>query len=167
MQIETERLILRPLEIADLDALLALQAEPKMARFIGTFSRAELAEWVQGNIEEWAEHGRGRMAILERDRRKLVGRTGVRLLPRFDELELAWALAAEVRGRGYATEAAAACLDWALREHRPEYVTSMIDPGNAPSIAVAERLGMRPLREDVYEGEELIVYAASAAPRGR
>jgi len=167
VEIETERLILRPLAIADLDALVKLQADPEVARFIGSFTRAELADWVQGNIDEWAERGHSRMAIIERDTGELVGRTGVRRLPQFDELELAWALAAEVRGRGYATEAAAACLDWALREHRPEYVTSMIDPHNTPSIAVAERLGMRPLREDVFAGEELIVYATSAAPRDR
>lgn len=170
MEIETERLLLRPLAMTDLEALAELQAEPEIARFTGSYSRAELAVWVQGNVDEWAERGHGRMAILERDGGRFVGRTGVRLLPGFDELELAWALAAPVRGRGYATEAASACLAWALREHRPEYVTSMIDPANAPSIAVAERLGMQPLREDVYEGEALIVYATrgtSAAPRGR
>jgi RimJ/RimL family protein N-acetyltransferase len=159
MEIETERLIIRPLALADLDALVELQAEPQVSRFMGVYGRAELSEWVKSVLEEWATRGHGRMAIVERDSGRFVGRTGMRHWPEFDEVELGWALATEVRGRGFATEAAGACLEWGLRELELEYVTAMIDPVNANSIAVAERLGMLPLRDDVLLGDPVIVYA--------
>ncbi|HET7445522.1 MAG TPA: GNAT family N-acetyltransferase [Solirubrobacterales bacterium] len=165
MEIETERLILRPLALADLDALVELQAEPEVSRFMGAYGRAELSAWVGSVRKEWASRGHGRMAIVERGSGRFVGRTGMRHWPEFDEVELGWALSPEVRGRGYATEAAGACLEWGLRELEVEYVTAMIDPDNSPSIAVAERLGMQPLREDVLLGDAVIIYATAVANR--
>jgi RimJ/RimL family protein N-acetyltransferase len=160
MEVETERLILRPLAIGDLDELVALQAEPEVARFMGAYGRAELTVWVRSNLEEWARRGHGRMAILERDGGRLIGRTGLRHWPQFGETELGWALSADARGHGYATEAARACLAWGFGALELDYITAMIRPENTRSIAVAERLGMRPLRPDVLLGEPVTVYAA-------
>lgn len=160
MEIETERLTLRPLAMDDLDQLVALQAEPEVARFMGAYGRAELTVWVRSNLEEWARHGHGRMAILERASDNMVGRTGLRRWPQFGETELGWALGADARGRGYATEAAGACLEWGFDALELDYITAMIRPDNPRSIAVAERLGMRPLRPDVLMGEPVTVYAA-------
>lgn len=63
------------------------------------------------------------------------------------------------RGRGVATEAGRACVDWAFRDLDVPYVTAMIAPDNNASTAVARRLGMTPLREDVLLGEPVVVHA--------
>jgi RimJ/RimL family protein N-acetyltransferase len=85
------------------------------------------------------------------------------------EVEVGWVLAPAARGRGVATEAARACLEWGFHDFDLPYVTAMIAPDNAASIAVAERLGMEPLREDTLHdfGIEVIVLGrgqAASAP---
>jgi RimJ/RimL family protein N-acetyltransferase len=165
MRIETERLTLRRLTTDDLDELVALQQEPDVARFMGAYDRAEMASWLQSSQEEWDRRGHGRVAIVERSTERLVGRTGLRHWPEFDETEVGWALRAPARGRGYATEAARACLEWGFRDLDDDYLTAMVHPKNARAIAVAERLGMRPLRRDVLLGEPVIVYAISGGDR--
>jgi RimJ/RimL family protein N-acetyltransferase len=56
-------------------------------------------------------------------------------------------------------------LDWGFANLSVDYITAMIRPENAESIAVAERLGMRPLREDLLHDAPTLVYAA-ARPAG-
>ena len=88
-----------------------------------------------------------------------LGRSGLKRWPQFEETEVGWALQPEARGRGIATEAATATLEWAAEHFDFPYVTAMIQPSNTPSIAVAERLGMEPLREDELLGLAVTVYS--------
>jgi RimJ/RimL family protein N-acetyltransferase len=159
MEIETERLTLRQLTTDDLDWLVALQADPAVARFMGAYGRAEMMAWLRSTQEEWARRGHGRIAIVERASGRLIGRTGLRHWPQFNETELGWALHPEARGRGFATEAGRACLGWGFHELDDEYLTAMIHPENESAVAVAERLDMRPLRRDLLLGEPVVVYA--------
>jgi RimJ/RimL family protein N-acetyltransferase len=116
--------------------------------------------WVEGSDREWAELGYGRMAVLDRAGGEFLGRTGLKRWPQFEETEVGWALRPEARGRGLATEAARAVLEWSERFGLP-YVTAMIRPDNTPSIAVAERLGLSPLREDELLGVPVVVWATA------
>ena len=59
------------------------------------------------------------------------------------ELEIGWAVDRPHWGRGYATEAARAALDYAMNELGGERVIAMVAPDNAPSNAVAVKIGMR------------------------
>ncbi|MDQ2630436.1 MAG: GNAT family N-acetyltransferase [Actinomycetota bacterium] len=156
--IETERLLLRPVALEDLDEVVRLHEDPEVARFMGTPDREWLEGWVEGSDGEWAELGYGRMAMLDRDSGAFLGRTGLKRWPQFEETEVGWALRPEARGRGLATEAARAVLGWSGQFDLP-YVTAMIRPDNAPSIAVAERLGLSPMREDELLGVPVVVWA--------
>jgi RimJ/RimL family protein N-acetyltransferase len=161
MEIETERLILRPVRPGDIDDLLAMHEDPRVREFFGEYDRAKVTDWVVSGEAEWAERGTGKVVVLDRESGAFLGRTGLRYWPQFDETEVGWVLTAAARGRGIATEAARACVDWGFRDLDVPYLTAMIHPTNAGSIAVAERLGMAPLREDVLHGEEIVVYAVS------
>ena len=158
ISIETERLRLRPVAVGDLDEVARLHEDPEVARFMGTPDREWLEEWVEGSDGEWAGFGYGRMAMLDRASGRFLGRTGLKRWPQFEETEVGWALQPEARGRGIATEAARAVLEWSERFELP-YVTAMIRPDNAPSIAVAERLGLSPMREDELLGVAVVVYS--------
>ncbi len=158
--IETERLRLRVMTADDLDELVRLQEDPAVARFMGRPSREWLEGWLRSSQAEWEERGHGRVAIVDRDSGQFLGRTGLKFWPQFEETEIGWALHAEARGKGYATEAARAVLKWGFeRLEGLPLITAMIQPGNAASIAVAERLGMSPLRADKLLGDEVTVYA--------
>lgn len=159
--IETERLCLRPVTADDLDELVRLHADPLVARFMGSPTREWLVNWLRSSDEEWEERGHGRLAIVDKESGEFLGRTGLKYWPQFGETETGWALHAEARGQGYATEAARAVLDWAFPRFDAPYFTAMIRPDNIASIAVAERLGMSPLRPDKLLGDPVTVYATS------
>ena len=161
--IETERLLLRPVEPGDLDELVRLHEDPAVAHYIGTPSRDWLAERIGWSRQEWTERGHGLLAILDQASGAFLGRTGLKYWPQFDETELGWVLQPEARGRGIATEAAGAALKWASERFDLPYVTAMIRPDNAPSIAVAERLGMEPLRDDELLGVGVTVYSITSS----
>lgn len=157
MVIETERLVLRRLRVNDLDELVVLQADPEIVRFMGPSDRHD-AGWLGEVDQDWQEWGYGRIAITHRDSGCLLGRTGIKYLRQFQETELGWTLRREAWGHGYATEAARACADWAFRNFEIPYLISLIEPNNARSIAVAKRLGMTPVRDDVFLDRPMVVH---------
>jgi RimJ/RimL family protein N-acetyltransferase len=159
VEIETERLRMRPASAEDVDDLVALHEDPLVRKFFGSPSVAEIEEWVGRAEDEWAERGHGRMTLLDRDTGAFLGRCGLKWWPEFGEVEVGWVLAPAARGRGLATEAGRACLDWGFRDLALPYVTAMIAPDNDASAAVAGRLGMTPLREDLLLGEPVVVHA--------
>jgi RimJ/RimL family protein N-acetyltransferase len=150
---------MRPVGAADLDDLVALHEDPVVRKVFGTVPRDEVVEWIERSQGEWSERGHGRVAIFDRESGAFLGRCGLRHWAEFDEVEVGWVLAPEARGRGIATEAGRASLEWGFRDLDVSYITAMIGPDNAPSIAVAERLGMTPLREDTLDGEPIAVFA--------
>ncbi len=159
MKIETERLVLRPVEAGDVDDLVAMHEDPQVREFFGEFGRDRVVEWIAAAEVEWAERGHGRVVVLDRESGAFLGRTGLRYWPQFDETEVGWVLTPAARGRGVATEAARACLEWGFRDLDVAYLTAMIHPENSASIAVAERLGMTPMRDDVLFGDRIVVHA--------
>jgi RimJ/RimL family protein N-acetyltransferase len=161
MELRTERLLMRPASAEDVEDLVLLHEDPLVRETFGAPSRAEIEEWVGRAEDEWAERGYGRLTLLDPGSGAFLGRCGLKYWPEFGEVEVGWVLAPGARGRGIATEAGRACLAWAFRDLDVPYVTAFIGPGNANSIAVAERLGMTPLREDALHGEPVVVYALS------
>jgi RimJ/RimL family protein N-acetyltransferase len=167
VELTTERLTMRPVTAADLDDLVALREDPLVRQFFGESTREEVAGWIARSEREWGDPGHGRLAIIDRESGAFLGRSGLKHWPEFEEVEVGWVLAPEARGRGVATEAARACLDWGFRDFDLPYITAMIAPDNAASIAVAERLGMERLREDTLRdfGISVIVFALRPAER--
>jgi RimJ/RimL family protein N-acetyltransferase len=161
--LETERLRLRPVTADDVDDLLALHGDPLVARFMGVRDRRWYERRLEASTEEWAQRGHGLTAILAREDGRFLGRTGFKYWPQFDETELGWVLRPQARGQGFATEAAEAMLRWGFERFRPPYFTAMIRPDNAASIAVAERLGMHPIRRDELLGDAVTIYASGPA----
>ncbi len=159
MLIETERLLLRPLELEDMDDLVALQSSPEVTRFVSLLDRERALRRLARDQRHWAERGHGLMAILDRHSGRFLGRTGLLYWPQFDETEVGWVLDPRLWGQGLATEAGRACVDWGFRNLDVPYLTAMIRPDNHRSIAVARRLGMSPLRSDVLDDIEVTVHA--------
>lgn len=159
MMIETERLQLRPLTVDDLNDLIPIHSAPEVEHFMGSLGRAELTDWLKLVEEDWASHGYGRGAIIERATGRLVGRAGLKFFPEYQETELGWVLHPREWGRGFATEAARAWALWGMERLDVPYLTSMIEPANSRSIAVARRLGMTPLRPDFLLGSAVTVYS--------
>ncbi len=162
--IETERLTLSPLTVADLDDFVALQEQPEVAWGTTSFTREQALARLEANEHEWAQRGHGLMAVRERETDRFLGRSGLRLWPQFDEVEVGWALRLEHWGQGYATEAGRAIVQWGFTHLPLDYITAMIMPENARSLMLARRLGFTRLRDDVLLGTPVIVHALRRQP---
>ncbi|MGQ0611645.1 MAG: GNAT family N-acetyltransferase [Paracoccaceae bacterium] len=139
----TARLVLRPATMADFDGYAAFLASPR-ARFMGgPHDRAKAWDWFCNDTAQWALLNLGALIITHRGR--AIGQVAVCGGPIFPEPELGWMLYdAADEGQGLAAEAAAALRDWALGPRGLTALVSYVDPGNAASARLAERLGARP-----------------------
>jgi [ribosomal protein S5]-alanine N-acetyltransferase len=150
--LRTERLILRPVTAEDHAVLRAHWAGPDVRRFLfdgATLSAAEITEVIKDSARDFGRAGYGLWLVHETDRTDLVGTAGLRPLEDLG-LEIFYSLAPGSWGRGYATEAARAVLDYALGPLGLPEVLAEVDEGNTASVAVIERLGMIPF--DVVPG---------------
>jgi RimJ/RimL family protein N-acetyltransferase len=141
--IETERLRLRPLGPDDLDTVARWNADPEFTRHLtGRLTRGETATVLARWLRHWEEHGFGLLAVIDKETGDLIGRTGAhyhRAWPR--DPEIGWALDPAWWGRGLATEAGAACVEWAFGTLGFERVVSIATEANAASRRVMEKLG--------------------------
>ncbi|MFI6153242.1 GNAT family N-acetyltransferase [Kitasatospora sp. NPDC051170] len=163
MQLLTERLRLRPLTVADTDWWVRLHADTRVNEFVGNYTAETAAARLRAIEESWAQRGYGLFAVESRATGEAVGRCGISWYEPFGEAEAGWTLAAEHWGHGYATEAAQALLTWADESLDLPRLIALIRAANTGSIAVARRLGFRPLREDTFFGGPGLVYARDRA----
>jgi RimJ/RimL family protein N-acetyltransferase len=144
--IETERLILRPTAPEDFDAWADFMADETAARFLGGPQPRSVA-W-RGFCTmagAWRMFGYAMFSVVEKDSGRWIGRLGPWKPEGWPGTEVGWGLAREAWGKGYATEGAAAAIDWAFDKLGWTDVIHCIDPQNGPSQAVARRLGSRNL----------------------
>jgi RimJ/RimL family protein N-acetyltransferase len=140
--IETERLLLRGIEQQDLDGWAELMGDPDSARFIGGVMAREAA-WrgMAAVAGSWTLKGFGMFSVVEKSTGRWIGRLGPWQPEGWPGTEVGWGLLKSAWGRGYAAEGATAAIDWAFANLGWSEVIHVIDPDNAPSIALAERLG--------------------------
>ncbi len=140
--LETERLILRPPIAEDLDGWESFAADPETMRFLGDLvPRAGAWRALAGVAGSWALHGFGMFAVIEKASGRWVGRVGPWRPEGWPGTEVGWALLSTATGRGYALEATVASMDWAVEVLGWTDIIHTIDPANAPSIALARRIG--------------------------
>jgi RimJ/RimL family protein N-acetyltransferase len=145
--LETERLILREWRADDFDAFAGMMADPKVMQFLAGDGKplSRFVAWraFTDMVGHWTLRGFGMFAVVEKASAILVGRVGPWEPEGWPEFEIGWTLRSEYWGRGYATEAGMRCADYAFTELGRHHFISLISPGNARSISVAERLGER------------------------
>ncbi|HEX8572564.1 MAG TPA: GNAT family N-acetyltransferase [Allosphingosinicella sp.] len=145
--LETPRLRLRGWRSGDFEPHAAMLADDATARFITARGKAlsEAGAWSETLwlIGHWQALDFGMFVVEERATGAFVGRVGPLRPPWWPAFEIAWSLAPAGRGRGYATEAAAAAIQWSFETFAPDRIVSIIDPRNLASRKVAERLGER------------------------
>lgn len=155
--LETERLVLRPPHADDLDGYAAFMADPTSARFLGgPVPRSAAWRQLATLVGAWTLNGFSMFSFIEKATGKWVGRGGPWMPDGWPGTEVGWGVIPEAQGRGYATEAARAAIDWAFDELGWTEVIHCIAPENVASIAVAKKLGSQRLRSDVIAPAPLV-----------
>ena len=142
LELLTPRLRLRPVRGEDFDAWAAFCADPEtMVHLGGVQPRALAFRSLLAVVGAWHVQGFSFFSVFERDTGQWVGRVGPWMPEGWPGTEVGYSLARPAWGKGYATEAAAACIDWAVEHLGWTDIIQTIAPDNTASQAVARRLG--------------------------
>jgi RimJ/RimL family protein N-acetyltransferase len=163
--LETERLRLRPMEVDDEDALLAVLGDPIAMRFYPRpFDRLEVHGWIGRVRERYERDGFGLLAVVERSTGEVVGDCGPMLMETGHgvHVELGWHIRRDRQGLGFASEAAETCRDHAWSALGVDHLISIIRPENVGSWRVARRLGFAAWRGDVRAGMAHLLWRLDA-----
>ncbi|MFA6986241.1 MAG: GNAT family N-acetyltransferase [Arenimonas sp.] len=164
--LETERLLLRVPQAQDFDGYAAMNADEEAMRHIGgTAPRA--AAWRKFLIMPgaWAVQGFAMFSVIEKSTGRWIGQLGPWQPEGWPGTEVGWAFDRASWGRGFATEAAVAAIDWAFDELGWQEVIHSISPDNHASQALARRLGSRNRGPGIlpapFENEPVDIWAQS------
>jgi RimJ/RimL family protein N-acetyltransferase len=152
-RVETARLRLRLFTPDDLERLCELTSDPEVMRYIGyghTFSREETRANLDKIMEGFRRRGYGRWALERRDTGTLIGYCGFSTMNPEVGVEVAYLLAREEWGKGYALEAGRATLRYAFETLGLDSVAGITLHGNRRSRTVLERLGMKFISDGHY-----------------
>lgn len=145
MILETERLYLRELNQDDFEALSRiLTDEETMYAYNGAFSPEETREWLDRQLTRYKKYGFGLWAAVLKEKDEMIGQCGITMQPWKDNevLEIGYLFRRDCWHKGFATEAAAACKEYAFTKLNADKIHSIIRDTNIPSQNVAKRNGM-------------------------
>jgi RimJ/RimL family protein N-acetyltransferase len=163
--IETPRLRLRGHRLDDFSSYAAIWIDPITTRYTSGKPLATEEAWgkMLRNAGFWPVLGYGLWAIEETSSGEFVGEVGFADFkrdiptPTEDAPELGYILSSRVHGKGYATEAVRAAIDWVDRELAASRTICIIQEGNLASIHVADKCGYREFDRTTYKGNNVIV----------
>lgn len=159
-EVQTSRLLLRGFRADDLDACAAMDADPEVMRYMGgVVDRDQSWRSMSVHVGHWVLNGFGTWAVERKADGVLIGRIGLWRPEGWPGVEVGWKLARDAWGKGYATEAATASMEWGWEALDISTLISLIHPQNDASMRVAERLGMRRAGHHAINGQRAVVFA--------
>jgi [ribosomal protein S5]-alanine N-acetyltransferase len=166
---ETPRLTLRRWSPADAEAYMELYRSPEMFRWLGD-GRSQPPTDIRQVRRRLAERAAdaGPLALwaaCEKTTGDVIGNCGLLATPEAGGVELVYHIGRPYWGRGYATEAARACLAYGQGPLHLPRIVALVYPENRASIRVLEKIGMRPMGERSAHGTVLLLFEAPPSPR--
>jgi RimJ/RimL family protein N-acetyltransferase len=166
VRVETDRLVLRVLRLADFDDYLEVAADPDTFKYSHRGGMTSDEAWTRllRQVGHWSTLGWGLFAVEEKSTGRFVGEVGLGDFRRglgedFDGVpEAGCTIAKWAQGLGYATEAMQGALDWIESKLAPSRTVCVIHGENRKSIRVAEKLGYREFARRSYRGFEAVLF---------
>jgi ribosomal-protein-alanine N-acetyltransferase len=154
--IETDRLVLRRFDEGDLAAFYALCSTPEIIRYAQNKPLASLEEaralMHAAPFRDYATYGYGRFACVWKATGAVIGFSGVKYVPEFTDNELGYRFLPEYWGRGLATEAGQASIDFARSNLGLPRLIALVHPDNTASAQVVTKLGFAVEKQVRYSG---------------
>jgi [ribosomal protein S5]-alanine N-acetyltransferase len=146
--LRTARLRLRRFSEDDAEFIISLLNDPAFIRFIGdrgVRNAGDARGYLRnGPIKSYGENGFGLYLVTRSDTGAPIGMCGLIKRAGLADVDLGYAFVRPAWGRGYASEAAAAVLDYGRNALALRRIVAIVDPDNAASIRVLERIGLKP-----------------------
>ncbi|MBS1626408.1 MAG: GNAT family N-acetyltransferase [Bacteroidetes bacterium] len=145
---ETERLIVRDWKPTDTSTFIAMNQNSKIMQYFPYILNTKDSLLFLDKIEQhFKKYGYGLFALERKDTNEFIGYTGF-WHPSFEAhftpcIEIGWRLNNTVWNKGFATEAATACLDYAFNKIKLTEIFSFTSIHNKPSERVMQKIGMQ------------------------
>jgi len=157
--IETERLLIRPFTMDDLELSYKMNLDPIVTQYTGdggVVSKEEMERRiVEDVLGDYKKHGFGRLAVELKDEGSFIGFTGLKYLPEHDEVELGYRFMRKYWGQGIATEAGKASVKLGFETLELNKIIGLVLPENKGSIRVLEKLSFN-YEKDVIEHDQRV-----------
>jgi len=143
--IKTARLTLRPLQPADALTLHRVYQTDGVLRYFPNPAPPpleKLERFIADQQKHWEKYGYGNWGILPTDRDEIIGWAGLQFLPELNETEVGYLLDKPFWGKGYATEATLASLQFGFDHFAFSQLIALVHPENVASRRVLEKCGM-------------------------
>jgi ribosomal-protein-alanine N-acetyltransferase len=143
--IQTPHVTLRPLQPADAVALHRIYQSEGVLHYFPDPAPPTLEKvqrFLAGQQAHWEKYGYGNWGILPAGEKEIAGWAGLQFLPELDETEVGFLLDRPFWGKGYATAAARASLDFGFEHFKLDHIIALVHPDNLASRRVIEKCGM-------------------------
>lgn len=159
--LETERLLLRTFTTEDARLIYELNKDPDVTRFTGdpitdiAHARQVLEQVI---LPQYVLYNHGRWAVHAKPSLEFIGWCGLKKRPERNEIDLGYRFLKSTWGKGYATEAAFACIKYAFEKLGLKRIVGRAMPGNIASLKVLEKCGMTYIGEDMVDDHPAKTY---------
>ncbi len=159
LRLESDRLIIRPFQIEDLEAMFELNSNPIVQKYTGDVlveSLEQTKDMLENVVfEDYKKHGYGRLAVIYKPENKLIGFTGIKYLPETGgDSDLGYRFLPEYWGKGIATESSKMSLELGFKKLNLKKIIGFTEIENLASTRVLEKMGFKITKVDFYPGEE-------------
>lgn len=150
--IETERLLLRPLELSDAEAMFDMDKNPEVHKYLWqtpTQTIDETIKIIEYVNRQYTENNIGRFATILRETGEFIGWTGIKFVNDHVEngntnfYDYGYRLNEKFWNKGYATEASIAWLDYGFKEMKIDKMNAYTHSENGASNHVLQKVGMK------------------------
>lgn len=151
---KTPRLTLRHFTEADAPLVLALNSDPEVLKYLHERTlkdEEDAAKIIRDIILPQYADNLGRWAIHINDSNEFIGWCGLKYRPELDEIDLGYRLFKSAWGKGYATEAAKATLEYGLDQLKLPVITGRAHIENIASLKVLEKIGMQYIKDEIVD----------------
>ena len=161
---ESERLLFRKLEHSDFEKWLHLFADQNTAKMLGMseFKNAKecCEKWFEWTFNRYENDLGGQNVLISKESNELVGQCGllVREIENNFEIEVAYSILQEFRGKGFAIESAKKCRDFAFENNFHDKLVSIIVPENESSKKVALKNGMKLIKHIDFGNKKMDLF---------
>ncbi|HEY6503523.1 MAG TPA: GNAT family N-acetyltransferase [Chitinophagaceae bacterium] len=159
--IETNRLLLRTFTIEDAGLIYDLNKDPEVTRYThDPVTDMEHAKQVLERtiIPQYALYNHGRWAVHIKQGLEFIGWCGLKFRPEMKETDLGYRFKQSSWGKGYATEAAFASINYGFQKLNLTRIVGRAEPGNIGSWRVLEKCGMKYIGDERVDGHPARTY---------
>ena len=163
--VETDRLWLRQFVPDNAEAVLEYSGKPEVMQYVApclTSIEEAVRILEEGPLSDYGKYGFGRWAVVLKENQRVIGFAGLKFLEDLQEVDLGYLLMPECWGKGLATEAARASVNYGFETLRLSQILGLVEVPNVRSVRVLEKIGFEFAKLIEYHSHTVAQYVLKA-----